>query len=91
MKKLIFGIIVFAASNSLVLANDINVKNEIDQDRLFKGNCYVQVVVNVQNPCGEYLYSSPSPKYATNCGQGQAEGTTTTFYETKMQDSWNPG
>lgn len=40
MKKLIFGAILFAGS-SFVFANDMEVSKQIDQDHLFKGNCYV--------------------------------------------------
>lgn len=90
MKKLIFGAILFAGS-SFVLANDMKVKKEIDQDQLLKGNCYMQVVVNFQTPCGEYVYSQASPKYSVNCGSGQTEGTTSTYYEVRQIDGWNMG
>lgn len=90
MKKLIFGVILFAGS-SFALANDIEIEKNIEQPEALKGNCYVQVVVNFQTPCGEYVYSQASPKYSVNCGSGQTEGTTSTYYETRQIDGWNMG
>ncbi len=91
MKKIILGLFLMVSSSSYVFANTIEIESDLDQQESFKGNCYMQVIVNVQNVCGQYLYSSPSPKYTVNCGAGQAEGTTSTYYETRTDGGWNPG
>lgn len=90
MKKLIFGAILFAGS-SFALANDIEIEKNIDQPEALIGNCYMQIVVNLQTPCGEYVRSQASPKYSVNCASGQTEGTTTTLYEVRQIDGWNMG
>ncbi len=91
MKKLILGLFLIAGSSSFAFANTIEIENDLDQDQCFKGNCYAQVIVNVENTCGQYLYSSASPKYTVNCRQGQAEGSTSTYYEVRTEGGWNPG
>lgn len=91
MKKLILGLFLTVSSSAYVLANTIEIQKDLDQGESFKGTCYMQVIVNHENGCGQYLYSTPSPKYNVNCGSNQAEGTTTTYYETRTEAGWNPG
>lgn len=90
MKKLILGLFLIVSSSSYVLANTIEVEKD-DQQESFRKGCFMQVIVNVQNTCGVYLYSAASPKYGVDCGQGQAEGTTSTYYEVRTEAGWNPG
>ena len=91
MKKLFLGLFLMVSSSSYVLANSIEIQKDLKHNELFGGGCFMQVIVNHETPCGEYLYSTPSPKYSVNCLQGQAEGTTNTYYETRTETGWNPG
>jgi len=89
MKKLFLGMVLMVSSSSYVLAKSIDI--EKDDQQSFKATCYIQVVVNVENTCGQYLYSSASPKYSVNCQVGQASGSTSTYYEVRTEGGWNPG
>ena len=91
MKKLILGLFLIVSSSSYVLANTIEIENDLDQHESSLANCYMQVIVNHETTCGVYLYSSASPKYNVNCQSGQAEGSTTTYYEVRTEPGWNPG
>ncbi|WP_353150995.1 hypothetical protein [Chryseobacterium sp.] len=91
MKKLILGLFLIAGSSSYALAATIEIEKDVDEQESFKANCYTQVIVNVENTCGQYLYSTASPKYTVNCRAGQAEGSTDTYYETRTTGGWNVG
>lgn len=95
MKKLFLGLCLIVGSSSCVFANTIDIKNDEDhkedQKESLRANCYMQVIVNHETVCGVYLYSSASPKYSVNCREEQAEGTTSTYYETRTEPGWNPG
>ncbi|WP_353150998.1 hypothetical protein [Chryseobacterium sp.] len=93
MKKLILGLFLIVGTSSYALAGTVEIDKDLEteQQETFKGNCYMQVIVNHENTCGQYLYSVASPKYSVNCQQGQAEGTTSTYYEVRTEAGWNPG
>jgi len=91
MKKIVLGLFLTVSSSCYVLANTIEVENDLQEGKYLLSTCYTQVIVNHETACGVYVYSSASPKYAVNCFEGQTAGTTTTYYETRLTTGWNPG
>ena len=84
MKKLALGLLLTAGICGNAWASE-GKRNFINEPT----TCFVQVVVNVENACGVYLYSIASPKSTVNCLPGQKAGTTTTYYERRHVSGWN--
>lgn len=91
MRKIVLGLFLAASSSCYVMANTIEIEDDLQENNCLFSTCYMQVIVNHETLCGVYVYSSASPKSQVKCFEGQTAGTTTTFYETRYISGWDIG